>query len=159
MRRLKSFAIARKLENTCCFSLPGALVVEIKEATLLDSPIGGVSAISTTLRETVVALKIMGVRLAHLATYDALLLLKHSFALPKLLHCLRTAPCFLSPGLQEYNNHLKAIVSEITNIHFSNESPSWSQATLPVRSDGLGIRSAVQAAPLAYLAQPLPPLT
>jgi len=150
-----------KTEVICCSqearesvlsSLPGALVVENEEATLLGSPIGGVSAISTTLREKVAALKIMGGRLAHLATHDALLLVKHSFALPKLLHCLRTAPCFLSPGLQEYDNHLKSIVSEITNIHFPNESPSWIQATLPVRSGGLGIRSAVQVAPSAYLA-------
>ena len=124
--------------------------MENEEATLLGSPIGGVSAISTTLREKVDALKIMGGRLAHLATHDALLLVKHSFALPKLLHCLRTAPCFLSPGLQEYDNHLKVIVSEITNIHFPYESPCWSQATLPVRLGGLGIRSAVQVAPSVF---------
>ena len=123
-------------------SRPGALVVENKEATLLGSPIGGVTAISTTLRQKVDALKIMGGRLAHLATHDALLLIKHSIPLPKLLHCLRTAPCFLSPVFQEYDSHLEAIVSEITNIHFPNESPSWSQATLPVRSGGLGIRIA-----------------
>ena len=94
----------------------------------------------------------MGGKLAHLATHDALLLLRHSFALRKILHCLRTAPCFLSPGLQEYGDHLKAIVSEITNIRFPNESPSWIQATLLVRSSGLGIRNAVQVAPIAYLA-------
>ena len=124
---------------------------ETKDTTQLGSPIGGVSAISTTLRDKVDALKIMGGRLAHLATHDTLLLLKHSFDLPKLLYCLRTAPCFLSPSLQEYDNHLKVIVIEITNIHFFNESPNWSQATLPVRSSGLGIRSTVQIAPSAYL--------
>ena len=90
----------------------------------------------------------------HLATHDALLLLQHSFALSKLLHCFRTAPCFLSPGLQEYDHHLEAIVNEITNIHFPNESLSWSQATLPVRSSGLGIRRAMQVAPSAYLGSP-----
>ena len=42
--------------------------------------------------------------------------------------------CLYTAGLQEYDDHLKAIVSEITNIHYPNESPSWSQATLPVRS-------------------------
>ena len=44
------------------------------------------------------------------------------------------------------------IASEITNIHSPNENSSWSQATLPVRSGGLGIRKAVQVAPSAYLA-------
>ena len=78
------------------------LVVQTKKATLLGSPI------SITLREKVDARKIIGGRLAHLATHDVLLHVKHSFALPN-LYCLRTAPCFLSPSLQEYNNHLKAI--------------------------------------------------
>ena len=131
--------------------LPGALVVEPQEATLLGSPIGEVSAISSTLSEKTNALRTMGDRLTHLSSHDAILLLKHSLALPKLLHCLRTAPCFLSPGLHEYDKLLKAIVSEITNIHFSEESRSWSQATLPVRLGGLGIRSAVQVAPSAFL--------
>ena len=83
--------------------------METKEATLLSSPIGGISAISTTLREKVDALKIMGRRPVHLDTHDALLLIKRSFALPKLLHCLKSAPCFLSPNLQEYIDHLKAL--------------------------------------------------
>ena len=43
------------------------------------------------------------------------------------------------------------IASEITNIHSPNENSSWSQATLPVRSGGLGIRKAVQVAPSAYI--------
>ena len=77
-------------------SLSGALVVETKEATLLGSPIGGISAISTTLREKIDTLKIMGEMLAHLATCNALLV-KHFITLPKLLHCLSTALCFLPP--------------------------------------------------------------
>ena len=47
---------------------------------------------------------------------------------------------------------LKAIVSNVTNIHFDNEDSAWTQATLPVRYGGLGFRSAVQLAPSAYLA-------
>ena len=49
--------------------------------------------------EKIDALKIMGGRLAHLTTHDALLLVKHSFALPKLLCCtasgLHSASCHL----------------------------------------------------------------
>ena len=43
-------------------------------------------------------------------------------------------------------------MSEITNIHFPEESPSWTQETLSVRLGGLVIRSAVEVAPSAYLA-------
>ena len=92
----------RDTKESLLLSLPGALVVDPQEATLLGSLIGEVSAISSTLKEKTNALKIMGDRLTYLSTHDAILLLKHSFAFPKMLHCLRTVPCFLSPGLQEY---------------------------------------------------------
>ena len=133
-RRLRSFAVVRKLENPWRFTYqrhwlwtPKRLLYWVPHRCGLGHshyPQGkdwcledyGWAASTPT------------------ATHDALLLVKHSIVLPKLLHCLRTAPCFLSPGLQVYNDHFKAIVREITNIHFPNESPSWSQATLPVRS-------------------------
>ena len=41
-------------------------------------------------------LKLMGVRLGSLHSRDALLLLCHSFAIPKVLYILQTPPCFLS---------------------------------------------------------------
>ena len=82
-------------------SLPGAQVVNPANATLLGSSIGDVSSISVILGAKVDMLKRMGVRLQHLSAQDALLLLRHSFATPKLLYNLRTSPCFLSPVLLE----------------------------------------------------------
>ena len=52
--------------------------------TLLGSPLGNSDAVSVAISEKVDALKIMGDRLQHLHVQDALLLLRHSFALPKL---------------------------------------------------------------------------
>ena len=52
-------------------SIPGALVLEPQEATLLGSPIGEASSISSTLAVKCNALKTMGDRLAHLSTHDA----------------------------------------------------------------------------------------
>ena len=54
--------------------------------------------------------------------------------------------------LQEYDELLKSTLSGITNIHFQDDDPTWTQATLPVKLGGLGIRSAVQLAPSAFLA-------
>ena len=76
--------------------LPEAKVVSPNEATLLGSSIGDTSSITDILRTKTTMLKRM---LHHLSTHDAVLLLKHSFALPKLLYNLRTSPCFLSPAL------------------------------------------------------------
>ena len=45
-------------------------------------------------------------RLQHLSAHDAVLLLKHSFALPKCIYNLRTSPCFLSPALAEHSAYL-----------------------------------------------------
>ncbi len=107
--------------DTIVSSLPGAKIVctsSHAQATLLGSSVGDVASITGLLNEKTELLKRMGDRLQLLSTHDTILLLKHSFALPKLLYSLRTAPCFLSPALQEYDRHLKTIVSTITNIHF-----------------------------------------
>ena len=82
---------------------------------------------------------------------DALLLLRHSFAIPKILFILRTAPCFLSAQLEVYDDFLRSVLSSITNVSMEKESV-WFQATLPVAMGVLGIRGAVQLAPSAFLA-------
>jgi hypothetical protein len=78
------------------FSLLGARVVDPMKATLLGSPIWDLSCISNTLSAKTNLLRMMGDRLQLLSAHDAILLLRHSFALPKLLYCLRISPCFLS---------------------------------------------------------------
>ena len=54
--------------------------------------------------------------------------------------------------LQSYDDLLKSIVSTVTNTHFSKDDLAWTQASLPVKFGGLGIRSAVQLALSAFLA-------
>ena len=137
---------------TIITALPGAHVVDPEKATLLGSPIGNKRCISDALKDKINALEVMGGRLQYISAHDGILLLRNSFSIPKLLYTLRTSPCFLSAQLMAYDVLLKAIVSNVTNIHFDNEDPAWTQATLPVRYGGLGFRSAVQLAPSAYLA-------
>ena len=122
------------------------------DATLLGSSVGNIFSISSTISEKTSLLKTMGGRLQHLSAHYAILLLRHSCAIPKLLHILRTSPCFSSPALKAYDEELRSILSAITNIHLEADSPSWSQATLPVSYDGLGVRSAVQLSTSAFLA-------
>ena len=132
--------------------LLGAKIVNPSKATLLGLPIRDISSVSDALTTKVNQLKRMGERLQLLSAHDAILLLKHSFSLPKLLYNLRTAPCFLFPVLQVYDELLKSTLSGITNSHFGEYDLAWSQATLPVRLGGLDIRSAVDLALSAYLA-------
>ena len=93
----------------------------------------------------------MGDRLTHFRRHDALLLLRHSFAIPKILYILRTSPCFLSSKLSKFDFHLRSIISAVLNINLDKDS-TWIQASLPVSAGGIGFRSAVQLAPSAFLA-------
>lgn len=63
-------------------------MVKSTDAVLLGFPIGDTSSINVVLQGKIESLKTMGERLNHLARHDALLLLRHVFALPKVLHTL-----------------------------------------------------------------------
>ena len=131
---------------------PELKVTSPEQATLLGSAVGNVESVSRTIQEKTEMLGVMGNRLQYLHAHDAILLLRHALAIPKLLYTLRTSPCFASPELVAYDNMLRAITSSVTNTHFGEQDSSWTQASLPVKHGGLGIRSAVQLAPSAFLA-------
>ena len=128
-----------------------AVITDPNIACLLGSPIGNIEYTSKVIVEKARLLEIMCDRLQHLEAHDALLLLHHSLAVPKLLFTLQTARSFLSPSLSLYDDKLRSIVSSITNSHLTYEDHAWTQATLPVKYGGLGIRSAVQLAPSTFL--------
>ena len=121
-------------------------------ASLLGFPLGSADCIDQVIRDKTESLRTMGDRLSYLHAQDALLLLRHSFTIPKLLYTLRTLPCFLSYELSIYDNILKSITSMITNVPLGNSVTTWTQASLPVKQGGLGIWSAVQLASSAFLA-------
>ena len=131
--------------------VPGLRQVGCSQATLLGSPIGSEEAISDAIRVKTGMLEVMGNRLNLLPSNDALLLLRSSFAIPKVLYLLRTAPCFLSPELGGFDDLLLSLLSSIVNISLSYKS-TWLQASQPVRAGGIGIRRTVQLVPSAYLA-------
>ncbi len=78
--------------ETLLTATPDLSVTKPDCATVLGSPLGDVECISHTIQEKTASLRIMGDRLSFLHAQDALLL-RHSFAIPKLLYTLRTAPC------------------------------------------------------------------
>ena len=127
-------------------------MVNQADATLLGSPIGDIGSIRVAIDAKTAMLKCLRERLHYLTCHHAYLLLRHSLAIPKLLYLLRTSPCFLSSSLKIYDDELRATVCSSFNIQLAESNPSWTQSTLPVRRGGLGIRSAVQLAPSAFLA-------
>ena len=56
---------------------------------------------------------------------------KNCFSLPKLLHFLRTSPCFEEVDfLQQYDSIIRKSLSKICNVNF--DESSYTQAILPV---------------------------
>ena len=125
--------------------------VSCEAATLLGSPIGERCGIDVFISDKLKSLKTMGSRLHYLQKHDALCLLRHSLAIPKILYILRTASCFSSSYLDSFDLELRSILSNVLNISLDNDS-AWTQATLPVRYGGIGVRSVVHLAPSAFLA-------
>lgn len=124
--------------------------IPINDFTLLGTPVMSGEAVDRVLHTKTKNLKTAISRLANIPRHDALCLLKNSIAIPKLLYTLRTASCFDSAALTEFDRILREGLEQILNIHMSDVQ--WDQATLPVQRGGLGIRSAVALAHSAFLA-------
>ena len=120
------------------------------EATLLGAPLttGPAMDISLSGRCTDLALAID--RLKLLAAHDALILLKASFSAPKILHILRSASCAGHPDLDRFDGLLETGLSLITNSSLSDLQ--WTQASLPIKDGGLGVRRVASLASSAFLA-------
>ena len=125
-------------------------VVQKEEAYLLGAPLLPGHAVDMTLTQKCDDLRLAMARLKLLQSHDALVILRNSLSLPKLLYLLRTSACTGNILLQTFDDILKEGLSGFLNVSISDEN--WLQASLPVSHGGLGIRSAVQLASSAFLA-------
>ena len=146
----KTEIICADTRDTTLQHVPGLCVVQREHASLLGSRIGTLEGIQDTIHAKKKTLKVLGDRLWCLHAHDALCLLRHAFAIPKLLYVIRTSPCFLSPELQNFDSLIRSLLCAILNICLNYSA--WTQASLPIWGGGLGVRSATQLAPSAYLA-------
>ena len=90
-------------------------------------------------------------RLQSLPAHISLFLLRNSLAIPRLMYLLRASPSYKCPNiLKNIDDLIRSALCDITNI--SIDDVSWLQASLPIRSGGLGIRSSGGLAIPAYLA-------
>lgn len=58
----------------------------------------------------------------------------------------------MSSTLESYDQYLRDILNKIIKTNILEGSAAWTQATLPIKFGGLGIRSAIEVAPSAFLA-------
>ena len=120
------------------------------DAILLGAPILPGLAVDVSLKSKFDTLKKAIERMQYIDSHDALLLLKSSRHLPKLLYILRTSVCHGNPILDDIDNITREGLSNILNLPFSDDN--WRQANLPVKDGGLGVRSVASLASSAFLA-------
>ena len=108
-------------------SFPDLKIVDPSCATLLGSPLGNATALHSCLESKAHQLKLISDHLCHLESHNALILLRHALAIPKLLHILCSSPAFCSSVLKLYDDTLTGMVSQITNniIRIHTDDPAW----------------------------------
>ena len=124
--------------------LPDVKITSTDELVVLGSPIADLG-VRAEIDSKQKALERMISKLHLIDPHQAFVLLKNSCAIPKLTYLLRSSPAYRHLDLLDVFDHLvKNALSSITNVDFSEDA--WIQATLPVRSGGLGIRKTVDIA-------------
>ena len=121
-----------------------------EDACLLGASLCTGRALDKALSSRCSDLRIAIGRLKVLPSHDALILLRSSFSVPRLMHTLRCVPCAEHPSLRVFYNLLQEGISSITSSHLSDIQ--WLQDSLPIRDGGLGIRRATSLALSAILA-------
>ena len=114
------------------------------------------NGLENCVKEKVERLKLFGERIGHMHSHDALALLFHSLGTPNFHYILCIAPCFTSLRLDDFDVTLRSILCNISNIDLSEAS--WLWTAIPVTGGGLGKRSVVHLATLAFLASMNHPL-
>ena len=129
--------------------MPNIQLTSCSDAILLGAPIGDISAIDTIPTNKLIIFQCLASRLTTLGAHDALFLLKNCFEMPKLLYTLRSAPCYQSSILIQYDTVIRQTLQLILNLDLTESV--WNQAMLPVSKGGLGVRLATDLALPAFL--------
>ena len=130
--------------------IPGAAVVGQFEARMLGAPMTDTAA-ECVMAEKQRDLERMVDRLQHVDSHSAFYLLRSCLWIPKLQYILRAAPVYRRLDLlQPLDETPRAATCSITNVSFSHGS--WTQAILPTRYGGLGLRRTQDLALPSYAA-------
>ena len=152
LNRAKCEVAGHTAESRQLFAAQGLSLTEtdLDTLTLLGSPLLPGEGIDDTLSTKREELATLASRLPLLTSHDSLFLLRSVVSTPRLLYTLRTAPCTGSAELERYDELLRTTLTVTLNVNMTDVG--WSQASLPIRWGGLGVRSAVSLAAPAYLA-------
>ena len=117
---------------------------------LLGAPLSKGQAIDNSLSSQCYNLERATSSIGLTTAHDALVLLRASFSAPKLQHIMRASPCYDNEHLLKFDELLRAAIFKICNVSLFDYQ--WLQASLPVKSGGLGIRRVSSLVSPAFLA-------
>jgi hypothetical protein len=124
--------------------------IDFYNSCLLGAPLHAGQAFAAALENKSEVLHRAVDRLHLVPAHDALVLLRSSFSAPRLMHILQCSLYHGHPALTAFDDLLRKGVGLITNSKLSDIQ--WTQACLPIRDGGLGIRRASSLALPIYLA-------
>ncbi|XP_011555023.3 uncharacterized protein LOC105386209 [Plutella xylostella] len=118
--------------------VPGLKILDRSNFLLLGAPIFA-EGIPEVLASKMRALRATKCHLSQLSAHVALTILRSCLSMPRMTYTLRTAPVWLyRQETAGYDAILKDLSETVLNIEMT--SSQWSQASLPIRHGGLGIR-------------------
>lgn len=115
---------------------------------LLGIPLGGPGEISKHVEKLVQMLQKIEDKLMLIPQHIAYFLLIKCLWLPKITYLIRCSPSFQT-NLTAIDITCRDLLSKILNLNLENSI--WTQATLPIKDGGLGLRSLQSIAPSCYL--------
>jgi len=124
--------------------------LSLDNASLLGAPISAGQTLNDSLSAMYGYLEVAGERLQLIYTNEALILLKSCLGGAKHQYVLRTSPCCGHSILTKFDDLLRSAVTKMCNASLTDDQ--WTQASLPVWSAGLGIRSVSKLASTAFFA-------
>ena len=131
-------------------AVQGVCEVDRDQATMLTSLISNNISIRSAIQAKSKALELLGNKLQYLYSHDAFCLLRHTLAIPKALHMLRTSLASFPCTAQNFDSLLRSLLGTILNINLTDLA--WTQASLPVWTGSLGVKSTTLLAPSTFLA-------
>jgi hypothetical protein len=133
-----------------CRLLPGVKILEGRDCELLGAPLTN-DALPQVLDRKVNEIQLLSSRLPLLKSHVAVLLLRCCLSIPKMTYLLRCCPSWKAPDqLARFDAVIRDTLDSLLNCSLDDQT--WAQASLPVARGGLGLRSAQNLSPTAFLA-------
>ena len=119
--------------------LPGMKTLPKEQLCYLNSPILP-DAIPDAVSKSAKDVSTICSRIPYLDSHTGLFILTHYASAPRLNYLMRSSPTFKCPGaLDQIDLEVQEAAIKVTNVKL--EGKAWTQATLPTRKGGLGLRS------------------